>query len=425
MIAEGMLPIVASGNQGFDGGLHVAACLSNAYSVGGLVDQKTPLLRKSSSHSTKVDITAPGTNIYSAGYSQSMMNMSGTSMATPMVTGAVALLKQMYPGMTSAEAGSFLKMVSEKTVNKRVNTNWHFKYNKPVLTFGRLHWLSIPYFSWITGGNKAVTIKTYRINRDANFTAEVTNLSGQKISGVKVQWKSDGDFTYIRVSSPNMVNGQIYRVKLTRTISVGAKKYWAWRVEYARPVNTASAVPKASAQNGGVSLTSAAGGVRYAIYDQATGKLVKQVNVKNGSKPEAVTGLVNGRLYSVSVSSSRTIPITKDGKKRDIVFYSEESGRALFMPMSIPFNAKMTYPPEAAPTSANISCTADSGVTGIKVYYRKSGTAGNWTLGCTTTNGKFSCQVQKTGRGFDFLVQKYKILNGKTYNGPSVVLKGR
>lgn len=425
MVAAGMLPVVAAGNQGFDGGLHVAACFSNAYVVGGLMDKASPLLRKSSSHSPKVDITAPGTNIYSAGYSKSMMTMSGTSMATPMVTGAVALLKQMYPGMTSEDAGIFLKSNAEKTVNKRTEANWSFKYNKPVLSFGRFHWVSVPYYSWTTGGNKSVTIKTYRMNRDAKFSAEVTSLTGQKITGVKVQWKSEGDFTYIKVSSPNMQNGHIYNIKLTRTFNIGAKKYSAWRMVYGRPVNTASAVPQATAVNGGVTLTSAPGEARYFIYDQATGKLVKRINVKDGSKPNTVTGLINGRLYSVSAISSKTVMITKKGSKRDVNFYSQESARAVFMPMSIPFNAKVTYPPEAKPTFATVSCTADSGVTGVKIFYRKSGTTGNWEPGCTTSNGQFTCQVKNTGRGYDFLVQKYKVLNGKTYTGPSVEVKGR
>ena len=426
MIAQGMLPVVAAGNQGFDGGLHIGACLSNAYVVGALMDNKTPLLRKTSSHSRKVDITAPGTNIYSAGYTQSMMKMSGTSMATPMVTGAIALVKQMYPGMTSAEAGNFLKLMSDKTVNKRNAASWHFKYSKPVLTFGRMQKLTVPYYNWVTGSNNAVTIKTYRMNRDANFSAEVTTLSGQKISGVKVQWKSEGDFTFIKVSSPRMQNGHIYKIKLTRTIRVGTVNYWSWVTEYGRPVNTASVKPQASANSGGVTLKSSPGGIRYYIYDQATGKLVKQAGVTDGSKPYKISGLINGRVYSVSAAAYKTITINKNGKKQNVNFYSAESGRTLFMPMSLPFNAKLSYPAVANPTSVTVQCTADKGADGIRIYYKKSNTGGNnWTLGCTTRKGIFSCSVPKTGRGYDFRVQKYKTLGGRVYDGPSVVIKGR
>ena len=153
--------------------------------------------------------------------------------------------------------------------------------------------------------------------------------------------------------------------------------------------------------------------------------MVKQVSVKDGSKPIKVSGLVNGKLYSVSASLYRNITINKKGTKKDIAFYSSESGRTLFMPMSVPFNAYVSYPAVVNPTYATVNCTADSGVTGIRIYYRKSNTTDNWTLGCTTANGKFSCDVQNTGRGYDFRVQKYKNLSGKMYYGPSVVIKGR
>ena len=426
MIAQGMLPVVAAGNESFNRGITSAGCLSNAYAVGGLANNKTPLLRKDSNHSRKVDITAPGTDIYSAGYTQPMMYKGGTSMATPMVTGAIALVKQLYPGMTSAEAGQFLKTVSQKTVNKRVGTNWSFKYKKPVLTFGYIHKLTVPYYNWISGGANSVTIKTYRMNRNATFKAEVRTLSGAVIPNVSVVPTIEGNFTKVRVSSPNMQNGHIYKIKLTRTITAGGRSYSSSVNEYGRPVNTTSVMPKARGMDSGVVLESVNDGIRYYIYDQATGKLVKQVSVKDGSKPIAVKGLVNGRVYSVSATIFRQITINRNGKKQNINFYSSESARNTFMPMSKPFNAMVSYPAVANPTSATVNCTADKGADGIKVFYRKSSDpSGNWTLGCKTAKGKFTCDVQNTGRGYDFQVRKYKTIGAATYDGPMVLVKGR
>ncbi len=51
----------------------------------------------------KPDIAAPGSNIYSSWIGQSYAYKSGTSMATPYVAGALALIKQMEPGLTPDE----------------------------------------------------------------------------------------------------------------------------------------------------------------------------------------------------------------------------------------------------------------------------------------------------------------------------------
>ncbi len=62
----------------------------------------------------KPDIAAPGTNIFAA-YMGGLNNfgmMSGTSMASPHVAGAAALLREHFPGWTPAEVQSALMMTS-------------------------------------------------------------------------------------------------------------------------------------------------------------------------------------------------------------------------------------------------------------------------------------------------------------------------
>lgn len=55
---------------------------------------------------TTVDLCAPGAGIYSTVPTNSYASYSGTSMATPHVTGAVALYAQNHPGLTAAQLKS-------------------------------------------------------------------------------------------------------------------------------------------------------------------------------------------------------------------------------------------------------------------------------------------------------------------------------
>ena len=421
----GILPVVSSGNNGWNSAVGSPACLSNAYTVGNITmkDNKA-ILAKSSNHGKKVDITAPGTKIYSAGYSpNNMMYMSGTSMATPMVSGAAALVKQMYPGMTPEDTGNYLKSISKSSVNRRINANSHFTYAKPILNFSSVHKLSVPYYNWITGGNKSITFQVYRMAKsNVKFGAEVTTMNGTKISGIRVQTKSQGDFTYIRVSGNNLQNGQIYKVKLTRSFKVGGVNYWSSTTEYGRPYN-GTKTPTVRSEDKGLTITAGSGGARYFIYDAASGKLVKQLNVPNGSNPITVRGLVNGRLYRVTARPYQKININKNGVKKAINFYGPESGSVIEIPMSAPFNANASYPAVANPTSTIISCSADKAVTGIRINYRKTGTKA-WTPGVQCEPGKFTCTVP-VGRGYDFQVLKYKTLNGTILLGPAAEIKGR
>ena len=154
LLENDIIPVTASGNTGFSDGVQPYGCISGSITVGALADLPDPTIRGTSSHSPRIDILAPGTRIWSAllvddgkeGTVCSGINCygykNGTSMAAPMVTGAIAILKQADPDLTASELKSLIVSMSTKTANYRLKNNLYpamtFDYDKPVLDFSEI-----------------------------------------------------------------------------------------------------------------------------------------------------------------------------------------------------------------------------------------------------------------------------------------------
>ena len=99
--AAGIATVIASGNNGFCGAISAPACISTAISVGATDDADAVSLFSNSA--SFVSLLAPGQWITSSVPAGGYAEYQGTSMATPHVAGAWALIKQDSSAATVAE----------------------------------------------------------------------------------------------------------------------------------------------------------------------------------------------------------------------------------------------------------------------------------------------------------------------------------
>lgn len=91
------------------------------------------LMRDSSNYGSNIDICAPGENIFSTLHKNTYGELSGTSMAAPMVSGSAALLWSLDPTLTAPEVKDILRNETA-TEACGVGKNWNSKY--PMLNIG-------------------------------------------------------------------------------------------------------------------------------------------------------------------------------------------------------------------------------------------------------------------------------------------------
>jgi subtilisin family serine protease len=105
----GALFVIAAGNSGPKPGTVESPGSADAALTVGAVDRSDKTAGFSSrgprkyDHAVKPDVTAPGVDITAAANKGAHVAMSGTSMATPHVAGAAAILAQKHPGWTGQQ----------------------------------------------------------------------------------------------------------------------------------------------------------------------------------------------------------------------------------------------------------------------------------------------------------------------------------
>lgn len=108
-VGDGVNVVVAAGNSGIDltRKTFTPACVESAITVSAV--NKSHNLSSYSNYNGPIDIAAPGDNILSAYLNNTYKTMSGTSMAAPQVSAALAIIRSVFSEKTCVEAEEYLK----------------------------------------------------------------------------------------------------------------------------------------------------------------------------------------------------------------------------------------------------------------------------------------------------------------------------
>jgi serine protease len=107
---SGILSVAAAGNGG-DSSLFYPASYDTVMSVASVNRSKN--IASSSQYNSQVEIAAPGVAVLSTYKGDTYKSLSGTSMATPHVSGAAALVWSYFPECTNAEIRHSLNATAE------------------------------------------------------------------------------------------------------------------------------------------------------------------------------------------------------------------------------------------------------------------------------------------------------------------------
>lgn len=179
-ISKGVVVVAAAGNEASDMDSYPAK-YEGVISVGSI--NKDKKLSDYSNYGPATDVVAPGEDVYSSYYDvqkgSSFTKLSGTSMASPVVAGTVALLLSKHPNLKPAE----VEYILEKTATDLGEKGFDIKYGNglvnPVAAL-KFDVKKIPSLVTSTWGEKEILNNAETVESSAEITHSFTKPSEQK-----------------------------------------------------------------------------------------------------------------------------------------------------------------------------------------------------------------------------------------------------
>lgn len=147
------LVVAAAGNNN-SGDDFFPACFNNVLAVAA-TNSTNDNKASFSNYNSRVSVSAPGVNVFSTIFNDSYQNMSGTSMASPVVAGACALLRSYLPTLTPAQVIQQVRVTSDDI--------YSLPQNSSASLAGKLGKGRLNMFRMLTERTPGIALKNYRV----------------------------------------------------------------------------------------------------------------------------------------------------------------------------------------------------------------------------------------------------------------------
>lgn len=191
-VSRGAVVVAASGNSGAENGVLYPARYPEAIAVGCVLPTKE--VCSFSNRGSEVDLVAPGSAIDSTYHrgDADYVRMSGTSMSTPHVAGAVALLKAAAPTLGGAQLRDLLERSAEDLGASGADTSYGLGMLRLDRAMGLVTGGTAPALPDLRVASLAVSPAMPTAGEVATLTARVTNSGTGPASAFTLRFLVDG-----------------------------------------------------------------------------------------------------------------------------------------------------------------------------------------------------------------------------------------
>jgi thermitase len=116
-LRSGIIVVASAGNANEDARTHFPSNIDGVIVVTAVDEQLRKAAFSNTTPAMAMPITAPGVNMLSLKSNGGYVNMSGTSMSTPVVSGMIGILRALKPDLSSAEAWTLLHSTGRDVVD--------------------------------------------------------------------------------------------------------------------------------------------------------------------------------------------------------------------------------------------------------------------------------------------------------------------